>query len=233
MLESVLTARLLLAAVFGIAGGAKLVDLTGSRDALQQFGVRDRLVRPLCLPFAELGVAIGLLANASARWAGAGALVLLGVFATGIGLNLVRGKRPDCHCFGQLHSIPIGRSTLPRNGVLAGAAGLIVWQGPGLDAGLWLAGLPALARLTGVVATVLIGLIVVEGWFLLSEVDPMWSMRCARGPSAPRISAASTRNCAAQVVEGSTIATSTTVCPITGVIVLECVCVTGLRTSSL
>jgi hypothetical protein len=35
MLEGVRVARLLLAVVFAIAGGAKLVDPTGSRDALR------------------------------------------------------------------------------------------------------------------------------------------------------------------------------------------------------
>src|SRR5260370_6539498 len=106
MFEGVLVARLLLAAVFGIAGGAKLVDPPGSRDALRQFGVHDRLVLPLACAYPSLRwvFAVGLLANASARGAAVGALVLLAVFAAGIGLNLARGRHPDCHCLGQLHS---------------------------------------------------------------------------------------------------------------------------------
>jgi AhpC/TSA family len=94
--------------------------------------------------------------------------VLLGVFAAGIGLNPVRGKHPECHCFGQLYSAPVEWSMLVRNGVLVGAAGVIVWQGPGLDAGPWLAGLTPLVWVSSVVVVVLIGLIVVEGWFLLN-----------------------------------------------------------------
>jgi Methylamine utilisation protein MauE len=191
MLEGALVARLLLAAVFAVAGGAKLVDPTGSRHALRQFGVDGWLVGVFarCLPIAELGVAVGLLANVSARWAGAGALVLLGVFGAAIGLNLVRGKHPACHCFGQLHSAPVDGSTLVRNGVLAGVAGVIVWQGPGLDAGLWLAGLTPLVWLSAVVVAVLIGLIVVEGWFLLNLTSQqgrlllrldLWRTRSAR-----------------------------------------------------
>ena len=39
VLEGVLVLRLLLAVVFAIAGGAKLVDPTGTRTALRQFGV--------------------------------------------------------------------------------------------------------------------------------------------------------------------------------------------------
>src|SRR5579859_1678838 len=170
MLEGVLVARLLLAVVFAVAGATKLMDPSGARHALRQFGVDGWLVGVLAwgLPIAELGVAVGLLANVSARWAGAGALVLLGVFAAAIGLNLVRGKHPDCHCFGLLHSAPVEWSTLVRNGVLAGAAGVIVWQGPGLDAGLWLAGLTPLVWVSAAVVVVAIGLILVEGWLLLN-----------------------------------------------------------------
>ena len=42
----VLFARLLLAAVFLVAGIAKLADLAGSRQALRDFGVPARLANP-------------------------------------------------------------------------------------------------------------------------------------------------------------------------------------------
>jgi peroxiredoxin len=51
------------------------------------------------------------------------ALVLLGVFSCAIGWNLMRGRTPDCHCFGQLHSAPATWKTLARNGALLGLAG--------------------------------------------------------------------------------------------------------------
>ena len=35
-----------------------------------------------------------------------------------IAIAMARGKAPDCHCFGQLHSAPAGWKTLARNGVL-------------------------------------------------------------------------------------------------------------------
>ena len=74
------------------------------------------------------------------------ALVLLLLFPAGIVANLVRGRKPDCHCFGQLHSEPAGLKTLARNGVLALVAGFVVWQGyagAGPSAVGWLAGLSA------------------------------------------------------------------------------------------
>jgi peroxiredoxin len=60
-----------------------------------------------------------------------GALALLLLFIAGIGINLARGRQPDCHCFGQIHSAPASWSTLARNGVFAVVAGFILWGGRG------------------------------------------------------------------------------------------------------
>jgi thiol-disulfide isomerase/thioredoxin len=53
------------------------------------------------------------------------------VFMAAIAVNLMRGRRPDCRCFGQLKSSPIGWTTLSRNAVLAGLAAFVAWQGRG------------------------------------------------------------------------------------------------------
>src|SRR5690349_7536129 len=112
-----LLARVLLALVFLVAGLAKLTDLAGSRQALRDFGVPAFLAPSfgVLLPLAELAVAVALLPTSSAWWGAVGALALLLIFVTGIGYNLARGRTPDCHCFGQLHSAPAGWSTLIRN----------------------------------------------------------------------------------------------------------------------
>src|SRR5205085_2967374 len=123
-----LLARLLLAAVFLVAGLAKLADLAGSQQALRDFGVPARLANPfgVLLPLAELAVAVALLFPATAWWGAVGALALLLLFVGGIGYNLAHGRQPDCHCFGQLHSAPAGWPTLIRNLVLAAVAGIVV-----------------------------------------------------------------------------------------------------------
>jgi methylamine dehydrogenase accessory protein MauD len=128
---ALLFARLLLAGVFLVAGVAKLADREGSRQAVVGFGVPAALAAPLAifLPLAELAVAAALIPTATAFWGALGALALLLLFVAGIGTNLARDRRPDCHCFGQLHSAPAGWSTLARNGVLAGVAALLVWRG--------------------------------------------------------------------------------------------------------
>ena len=128
MQSVLLVLRLGLSAVFLVAGFAKLADLAGSRAALRDFGVPARLSSPfgVLLPLAELAVAVALVPAASAWWGALGALALLLVFVAGIGYALSRGRTPDCHCFGQLHSAPAGPSTLVRNLVLAALAAVVI-----------------------------------------------------------------------------------------------------------
>jgi peroxiredoxin len=122
---AVLVVRLFLAAVFAVAGAAKLADRRGSREAALDFGVPRRFagVAALGLPLAELGVAGALLPAGSAVWGLAGACALLVAFTGAIAISMARGQAPDCHCFGQLHSEPAGPRTLVRNGVLLALAG--------------------------------------------------------------------------------------------------------------
>jgi peroxiredoxin len=145
-----LLARVVLAGVFGIAALAKLADRDGSRAALAEFGVPARLAGPatVLLPVAELAVTVALLLTPTARLGAVAAICLLLAFMIGIGINLARGRAPDCHCFGQLHSSPAGLATLVRNGVLAAIAALVVWRGAGAGGPAvsgWLGGLSALA----------------------------------------------------------------------------------------
>jgi thiol-disulfide isomerase/thioredoxin len=125
-------ARLLLALVFILAGVAKLADRKGSKQAVIDFGVPTALAAPLggaLLPLAELAVATSLVPASTAWWGALGALALLSLFIIGISINLARGRKPECHCFGQLHSAPAGWKTLARNGVLAAVAGFVLWEG--------------------------------------------------------------------------------------------------------
>lgn len=154
-----LAARLLLAGIFGLAGVAKLRDLDGARRTLKDFGVPSALATPLglALPVAELMVASALIPLRSARYGSIGALVLLLMFIAAISISLVRGRRPDCHCFGQIHSAPIGGRVLVRNAVLALVAAFLAtvgWANSGSSAGAWLIPLSAAERV-GALAGVL------------------------------------------------------------------------------
>ena len=173
MAAALLIGRLVLAAVFSVAGITKLIDREGSRQAFADFGLPASLATPLVilLPVTELAVAIALLPASTAFWGAVGALVLLLLFVAGIGANLARGRRPDCHCFGQLHSAPAGWKTLTRNGVLAALAGFLVWSGWNSDVGLgaldWIWALSTVQLLDLAGRLVVLGLLVGQGVFLV------------------------------------------------------------------
>jgi peroxiredoxin len=170
---ALLIARLLLAGVFAVAGVAKLADRAGSRQAVVDFGVPSAVAGALgvLLPLAELALAIALIPASTALWGAVGTLALLVPFAAGIGINLARGRKPECHCFGQWHSAPAGWKTLARNGALAAVAGFVVWQGwqgnVGPSAIAWLGALSAVQLLILVGAVVVLGLLAGQWWFLL------------------------------------------------------------------
>jgi thiol-disulfide isomerase/thioredoxin len=137
---ALLAVRLLLATVFVLAGVTKLLDHGESSKALNNFGLPLGLAQPLSilLSAAEIVVAVALVPVAFAWYGACGALALLSFFAIGIVVTLARGRRPDCRCFGQLYSAPLGWPTLIRDGILAAAAGWLVSRGR-LQAGpsLW------------------------------------------------------------------------------------------------
>ena len=122
----ILACRLVLAAVFAVAAAGKLADRDGSRRAVVAFGAPESLAAVLAvlLPVAELTVAVLLLPAATASAGAIGALALLLLFSGAIAFNLMRGREPECHCFGQLHSAPSGPGTLLRNAGLAALAAL-------------------------------------------------------------------------------------------------------------
>ncbi len=169
---ALLLARLVLAAVFVVAGVAKLADRAGSRQAMRGFGVPERLAAPagLALPIAEIAVAVLLLPLATAWWGGLGALVLLLAFVLGIGYNLARGRQPDCHCFGQLHSEPAGVPTLIRNGFLAAVAVFVVTAGsddPGSSLVGWADDFSAAGWVALAIGALGLLLLAAEGWALV------------------------------------------------------------------
>jgi thiol-disulfide isomerase/thioredoxin len=161
----------LLAAVFAVAAVGKLLDLKGSQRALEDFGLPGRVARlgGIALPLAELTMAIALLIVPLARWGAAGALLLSVVFAGGVARAMFRGEAPDCHCFGQFHSAPAGRTTLIRNTVLAAAAAFVVVAGAG----------PSLTRALGSLDGAAIALVAVSvlAALLAVAVAQLWSDR--------------------------------------------------------
>lgn len=128
---ALMACRIVLAVVFAVAGVSKLSAPIATREGLTDFGVPSRLVGLLAilLPATEILVAIGLLAPSTMVWGAVGAVGLLAAFSAGIALNLLAHNRPECHCFGNVHSAPIGPTSLFRNALLAALGGWVIWKG--------------------------------------------------------------------------------------------------------
>ncbi len=92
----VILARLVLAAVFVVAGVTKLVDRRGTTQAAIDFGAPVRIAGALSwiIPLAELTVACLLLPSETAEYGAIGALALLLIFTAAVAWNLARGKMP-------------------------------------------------------------------------------------------------------------------------------------------
>ena len=136
-----LAIRCLLAAIFGVAGVAKLVDRDGSRKAMLDFGVPPSISNfaAVLLPVVEIAIAFSLLFVKTSWPAAIAGSLLLAVFCGGMVYQLVKGNAPDCHCFGQLHSEPVSVLSLVRNILFFAAGVFLVMSGPngqGLDLAL-------------------------------------------------------------------------------------------------
>jgi len=117
--------------IFALAAIGKFLDLKGSEKAVKEFGTPDEFARTfaIAIPFAELVFAFCFLFNETS-WVGAiGGLILLVSFIGGIAWQIRQGKAPDCHCFGQIHSEPVGVKSLVRNIIFAILALVLVFSG--------------------------------------------------------------------------------------------------------
>jgi peroxiredoxin/uncharacterized membrane protein YphA (DoxX/SURF4 family) len=130
--------RILLVAIFGVAGFAKLHDLSGSKKAVEGFGVPGSLAKPLgiLLPITEIAIAISLLFVQTSWFGAIGAAALLGIFIAGMTYQWFQGNAPDCHCFGQVHSQPVSPKSIIRNVIFIIPAVVLIYFGKdrqGLD----------------------------------------------------------------------------------------------------
>jgi len=75
------------------AAAGKLMDLAGSRAAMEQFGLSRPVARVVggLLPLVEAALAVALFLDGSSRLAAIAAAALLAVFMLGIGRGLARG----------------------------------------------------------------------------------------------------------------------------------------------
>jgi peroxiredoxin/uncharacterized membrane protein YphA (DoxX/SURF4 family) len=166
-----LVVRLILFAVFAVAGIGKLLDIKGAIKATENFGVPKVLAKVIgnALPFLELLLAFGLLFETTSRFAAIGLTSLLAVFIGGM-LNQMRlGNAPECHCFGQFKSEPVSRKSVARNVVFAVMSLILVFAGgtgQQLSAVNWIGELTAAEKMFGVFGLVITVLSAVAIGFL-------------------------------------------------------------------
>ncbi len=164
MATGMLGLRLVLAAVFAVSGAAKANHRVGTRRAATELGVPGPLagVAAVGLPVFELAVAILLIPASTARLAGIlGAMALL-AFSGLLAVNLARGRRPDCNCFGALSNGPISGWSLMRNAALLAAAAAVAASGGGRS----LTDFTATQLVVGSALTVLSGVVGAQTWAL-------------------------------------------------------------------
>ena len=165
-----LACRVGLAAVLVTAGCAKLLDRAGTRAAAVEFGLDARMAGVVAtwLPALEIAVGVALVPSVTARFGALGAGVLLATFTAAIVRSLARGQAPECHCFGQVHSRPVGRGTVGRNVALFACATFVAavgWNAAGVSATGWIAKASALWIVAAIAGVAMLALIVFLVWF--------------------------------------------------------------------
>jgi hypothetical protein len=140
-----------IALLFASAGAHKLWDLARFADAFAAYRVLpETLARRVArlVPFLELCVAAGLSWAPSRRMAAVAAIAVLIAYASGLGVNLLRGRRDlDCGCGAARDRRAIAAWMVWRNLILAAALGTTVlpWLPRSLNLIDWLTVMGGLA----------------------------------------------------------------------------------------
>lgn len=114
-------------AVLLLSGAGKLRDRRGFVSAVLEYDVLPSglaVAYGRLLPWAEVACGLALVCGILPVVAGAFACLLFLSFLVGVGINLRRGRRLDCHCFGARHAEPIGWVTVVRLVALLASAAL-------------------------------------------------------------------------------------------------------------
>lgn len=151
--------RLVLGALLLLAGVTKLAGRAAFREAVAEYQLLpSRLEGPFAtaLPVLETTLGALLLLGLGTAFAAALAAPLFLSFGLAIGVNLLRGREFDCHCFGALQSEGIGWPAFVRSLALGGAALVVAVGASGFGAletalGGSTAGLPPVGEVIPVV----------------------------------------------------------------------------------
>ena len=165
--------RLVVGGMLALAGVSKLADRASFRNAVADYEVLPlALERPFAalLPLAEVTLGALLLLGLGTTVTAALAAPLFLSFVIAIGMNLARGRDFDCHCFGSVHTDPIGAAAFLRSLALL-VATLVVAVGTSrfgaLDGALF--GASGLPPTSEVIPVVFLAAVVFDVLILLPE----------------------------------------------------------------
>jgi len=106
-------ARLVLGAVFLIAGALKVVDAQSSVTAVRAYRLLPTSLATIVgwgLPFAEIALGLLLLAGIATRVVAAASAILLVIFIAAVASAAARGLTIDCGCFGGGGEVAAGQT---------------------------------------------------------------------------------------------------------------------------
>lgn len=113
-------AGVVVGAVMCVAGAAKVVKSQEWPEQARAMGA-PAFVIPF-LPWIEILLGAALVARLAPVVSGATAIAVLAAFTALILLNIARGRRPVCACFGAWRPAPLGWKHVVRNVVLVAMA---------------------------------------------------------------------------------------------------------------
>jgi len=131
---AVAVSRIALGVAMAAAGISKVADLEAFESAARALlGNRARLAHAAryAVPTLELGSGLSLVLGVGTKAVSLLVAGMLAVFTLVLVVNLVRGNRPRCGCFGSIGSAKIGASSIYRNLAMLAAAGVVYFAGPG------------------------------------------------------------------------------------------------------
>lgn len=120
-----LAVRLIVGGVLGLGGIAKLALPDRARrtwlESYQLFPSRTLAPAAVVIPVAEVAISAALLTGAFGWVSDVAAAALIAAFTVAVGVTLVRGRHPECGCFGRLSKELISLPIVVRNSVFVGS----------------------------------------------------------------------------------------------------------------
>jgi uncharacterized membrane protein YphA (DoxX/SURF4 family) len=133
MTAAALAFRFALGTMFSLSALAKVPDLEGFHALVRDYRLVPRRVSrtvALSIPSIEALLGICLLLGIAVQVAAAMAALLLVAFTVALAVNLARGRRVGCGCFGTITHHEISLFAVLRNVCLIGLSTTVAWSAP-------------------------------------------------------------------------------------------------------